>query len=711
MKKFIVWTHILAAAIVFPLGTSAQSPVTEVREVASGRMEYYLDSYTIKAGTTRVIPFTVSQAFGQEIQFLTTDYYGPTTISVVSPSGITYPVGEFLHAGVRLTRDYDAYWGTWWSCLYFSAGHEVGEWKLQFTNSGNTDEGIWYIDINDPSFAVDMWLMDDIVDFGDDFVAEVTPLRSGSPVLGVQIGCDVSTPATYVRNVCYLRDDGVAPDRVAGDGTYAMSYTATEVGRYYFTFNIAGMHNMAIRSEVSGYVVPENMPLAFVAPHAEDAVDEDGDGLYEYLQVEIGVSVPDEDYYNLDRVELWDANGNVVARGKSDYTSPWYSSIGFTGTGGISMIPVQFDGRDIFHAGTDGPYFVYARVEGSGWTYETGWIWGVLLEGVDIHTTQAYTFDAFQHDEIMVEPGWDVPVDYDGDGEPDALQITASIAVSSNWVGDYTWTANLVSEAGTFIAQSTGTITLTEGIRSGSWTSFNIGFDWLDIDAAAISGPYVVDLMLSDGPGGASYFLPGAICTFNEYFMVLEFSGEEVPATIDATAAALDLSTGALVVPITISNNQENKVMEKVFWYAIEETGAVKLAFPTGTTNTANGVELAYVDVSAQVNAQLPAIGNGDMRLDQGESVTFNVAFYTRDRLAPIGHVFAIWADPPTSAGIFRPQHARDADGDRCIDDEEVLSAVEMWFTGYFGDFELLETIGIWKAGGYSFTKTGALVW
>lgn len=124
--------------------------------------------------------------------------------------------------------------------------------------------------------------------------------------------------------------------------------------------------------------------------------------------------------------------------------------------------------------------------------------------------------------------------------------------------------------------------------------------------------------------------------------------------TPDVTTAfnswTLDRASGALIASITLSNSngKSGVPLEKVFWYAITETTNVRLATVNGHTNG-----LAYYDVTAQIEAQLPSIGNGDMRLDPGESVTFTVPIYSRDRSIPAGHVYSIWADPPRMAAVL----------------------------------------------------------
>ncbi|MEK7676386.1 MAG: hypothetical protein AAB676_11200 [Verrucomicrobiota bacterium] len=140
-------------------------------------------------------------------------------------------------------------------------------------------------------------------------------------------------------------------------------------------------------------------------------------------------------------------------------------------------------------------------------------------------------------------------------------------------------------------------------------------------------------------------------------------------ATTTFNSWTLDRASGALVATITITNSSGKSglpgvPLEKVFWYAITESTNIRLATVTGQTNG-----MAYYDVTAQVEAQLPSVGNGDMRLDIGESVSFTVPIYTRDRSRPVGHVFGIWADPPfggsvaSSSEVPRLEVSRAAEG------------------------------------------------
>ncbi|MDD8045110.1 MAG: VWA domain-containing protein, partial [Verrucomicrobiota bacterium] len=167
--------------------------------------------------------------------------------------------------------------------------------------------------------------------------------------------------------------------------------------------------------------------------------------------------------------------------------------------------------------------------------------------------------------------------------------------------------------------------------------------------------------------------------------------------TVSFSNWTLDRSTGALIGTMVLRNNTGSpKTLKDAFWYAVPASANVFLAAPEGATP--DGVP--YLDITAEVVAALPNVGNGDLNLDPGEEVTIGgIAVYSRDRSLPQSYVFALWADPP--AGATPRRHITDKDGNGVIDDFEVLEVVDLWNGGEFNDFGLLEAIEFWRAGGY----------
>jgi murein DD-endopeptidase MepM/ murein hydrolase activator NlpD len=175
-----------------------------------------------------------------------------------------------------------------------------------------------------------------------------------------------------------------------------------------------------------------------------------------------------------------------------------------------------------------------------------------------------------------------------------------------------------------------------------------------DAEAAAVFAN------LANSTGGVAFSAEGAEDVVDRILQVLGvIAGVEtnvIDVTSDVTTTfnswTLDRSSGALVASVTVRNDsgKDGLPLEKVFWYAITETTNTRLAAVSGYTNG-----FAHYDVTAAVETALPAIGNGDLRLDPGESVTFTVPIYSRDRSVPAGHVYSIWADPPAASLFVAP--------------------------------------------------------
>jgi hypothetical protein len=124
---------------------------------------------------------------------------------------------------------------------------------------------------------------------------------------------------------------------------------------------------------------------------------------------------------------------------------------------------------------------------------------------------------------------------------------------------------------------------------------------------------------------------------------------------------------GYFVGTLTVSNRQDSaKSMLAPFWYEASSNRYSWLKSPTGIdTNTG----LAYLDISGVVDDLLSAVGNGDLRLDPGESVAVPGIQLMGRRTPDTNLVVAIWADPPGS--LSKPV---DSDGDGVPDADEYVA-------------------------------------
>lgn len=120
--------------------------------------------------------------------------------------------------------------------------------------------------------------------------------------------------------------------------------------------------------------------------------------------------------------------------------------------------------------------------------------------------------------------------------------------------------------------------------------------------------------------------------------------------------------TGTLFGTLILSNSASSlKSLVEPFWYLVESNQQQRLMHPDGIESTTG---YPYLDITASVTSQMPQIGNGDFRLDPGESVQVSgIEFYNRYRAMPTGIVWAMWADPPSAAWASPAPDDTDRDG------------------------------------------------
>ncbi len=122
---------------------------------------------------------------------------------------------------------------------------------------------------------------------------------------------------------------------------------------------------------------------------------------------------------------------------------------------------------------------------------------------------------------------------------------------------------------------------------------------------------------------------------------------------------------GYFLGTLTITNTS-TKPLTAPFWFEVESTTNHWLRFPTGVdTNTG----MDYLDITGDITGQLPGIGDGDMALDPGESVTVTGIELMGRREPANVLIMALWADPPGT--LASPI---DSDGDGVSDADEYIA-------------------------------------
>jgi hypothetical protein len=126
-----------------------------------------------------------------------------------------------------------------------------------------------------------------------------------------------------------------------------------------------------------------------------------------------------------------------------------------------------------------------------------------------------------------------------------------------------------------------------------------------------------------------------------------------------------DPRKGYFLGTLTITHTNGLKRLLAPFWFEVASTEWHWLRTPTGLDAQ---TDMHYLDISSDINSQLPGIGNGDLALDPGESVTVT-GIELMGRRTPDGLVMAVWADPP---GQFAARV--DTDGDGMPDADEYIA-------------------------------------
>src|SRR5207249_1337430 len=215
-------------------------------------------------------------------------------------------------------------------------------------------------------------------------------------------------------------------------------------------------------------------PLSFSPPHSDAGVDIDGDGLFEFLQVNASVNVTDAGTYNI-QGGLFDPFGGPIS----------FVGVTVSLSPGIQSVALDFSGIQIYSHGVDGPYRVDLTAYDASFRF---------LDS-DTHTTAAYAYTDFEQPTLrFAPPHSDAGVDRDGDGLYNAIDVNVSLAVDE--AGTYRLSAILYdSTLNVTLGFASTTVDLGTGPQNAS-----LEFSTIPMVANAIDGPYVatISLLTSD---------------------------------------------------------------------------------------------------------------------------------------------------------------------------------------------------------------------
>ncbi|HDN66138.1 MAG TPA: hypothetical protein ENF23_07640, partial [Methanosarcinales archaeon] len=206
-------------------------------------------------------------------------------------------------------------------------------------------------------------------------------------------------------DITFIAQESAIPLHISGTpaspGIHRISLSVTEVPGDAITFN----------NRLSAWI---DVPVAgFSGEYLDYGTDTDGDELYDYLTIEVGVNVAAAGNYRI-YGELYDGQGSWIAYESSDYM--------YLGVGNQS-IPLEFSGIKIRQNGVNGTYDLrYLNLYDSDWNH---------LDSIyDAYTTTHYNYTDFQRPPAEFSDIYsDYGTDTDGDEFYDYLTIKVGVDV------------------------------------------------------------------------------------------------------------------------------------------------------------------------------------------------------------------------------------------------------------------------------------------
>jgi hypothetical protein len=269
--------------------------------------------------------------------------------------------------------------------------------------------------------------------------------------------------------------------------------------------------------------------VTFNGSNSDTGFDTDGNGLYDYLRVNVGVTSTATGEHTI-AAELYDSDNNFISSFSGDATL----------INGENTITLNFDGKTIFAHGANGPYHLKNAVI----SVKDGEI-AALQE--DVHTTGPYGYTDFERPKIFFSGTQsDDGVDDDGNGQYDYLKWNFNITVSV--AGTYNISATLKTGGYRDIEIVNGSQQLNAG--ENAWS---LNFDGKKIRQNLVNGPYIVGDVSVTGGGFTIY--AGDVHTTKSY----NYTDFESIETVDLSVYSDDIvfeSSGSdrISINATINN-------------------------------------------------------------------------------------------------------------------------------------------------------------
>ncbi|MFL6388912.1 MAG: choice-of-anchor X domain-containing protein [Terriglobales bacterium] len=275
---------------------------------------------------------------------------GDLDLSVTSPSGQMFTAAN-VSGNPTVTQEKKDILGGFFE-IFRVANPEAGNWTLQVTGTS----------VIDPSgvvaYSVTAWIENasvmlvggmekSTVHAGDSLRLLATLTTGGLPLPGPTATARILLPDGSISDVT-LHDDGVAGDSVANDGIYsAIVGPLSQAGIYQVLFRAIGTapgSSAGFSREDYSLATVSSSSSFFDGTFHDAGVDTDGDGLFNLLNIDVGLNITTAATYRI-VATLTDSSGNTL-------DAPFKAAL----APGLTTVHLSFDGSTIFGLGINGPY-------------------------------------------------------------------------------------------------------------------------------------------------------------------------------------------------------------------------------------------------------------------------------------------------------------------------------------------------------------------
>jgi hypothetical protein len=497
-----------ASAIAFALASSSTPATQDTRQLALSQQIHQLfelspaapqDVFTLPLGVTSGLTLDV------------TSKVAAVNVEILTPSGLPLDPALIERFTVEPGQAPPL------SALLFEEGFHVqtsisspapGTWTVRVTLPPGTPEAYGNISaFITGGMSAGVTMSRPRYQAGDTPVVGLVAFKDGAPVVGAIATAEVYTAGfEKTPRVVSLLDDGQNEDATAGDGIYSAGIAGLTPGHYLVNATVqlgadraAGATNFDVTTALA----------RFAGTKSDAGIDVNADGLFDWIGVDIGVSVDTPGTYE------------VFASMRSPASSTELTAAARAALGaGPQSIQVRFAAADIRTTlATNGPWEIFdVRLIPTG---VDGISTFVLADRIaDLGVTGAYTLAQLQRPISQILAGiTERGLDTNGNGLFDLLETTFQIDTLR--AGSYTWTGTLRSIDGNPLSVASGQGTLQAGI-----TRVGFAFDAKPIGASGIDGPYGLFDVAIYGPAGAAALLAKVGQT--QAYRATQFEGSQV---------------------------------------------------------------------------------------------------------------------------------------------------------------------------------------